>query len=141
MVPAVSDVGAFTAQVTLAPLLNWTNRENIANISRTAPLTVTWENGQPGSVVSIRGQSTVVNPSGNLTASFECVAPVEARSLTVPQSVLLALPRSDPGTTVDVLKPSTLTITNRAATPFYASGVTYAFILTTIGVMRTVSFL
>src|SRR6185312_7543658 len=65
------DVGAFTATLNLAALLNWTNPGAAANIDRSQPLHVTWTGGSPGSYVYIVGAS---GSGGARERIFDCVA-------------------------------------------------------------------
>jgi hypothetical protein len=49
---------------------------------------VTWSGGIPGTYVQIGGGSTIISTS----ATFLCIAPVEAGTFTIPSYVLLASP-------------------------------------------------
>jgi hypothetical protein len=90
------DVGAFTASLTLAPLMVWSNMDAITSsgVTRANGLTVTWTGGNPGTYVSISGNSTLVGGTSAEAANFVCLAPVGDGQFTVPAAVLLSLPPS-----------------------------------------------
>jgi hypothetical protein len=83
-----ADVKPFSVTVSdLSPLV-WTNQSSITAVDRTKPVTVTWSGGIPGTYVQIGGGSTIISTS----ATFLCIAPVEAGTFTIPSYVLLASP-------------------------------------------------
>ncbi len=86
-----TDVGPFKFNLTVPPPLTWTNFTSNNTISRSSPLTVNWTGGDPSLDVEISGSSGV-----NATAqvSFICRARVSDGSITVPVSILQALPVS-----------------------------------------------
>jgi hypothetical protein len=84
-----ADVGAFTSNLSLSPLLSWTNQAAVASVNRTQGITVTWTGGNPGTYVSITGTS---GSAAGAVAGFTCVAPVAAGQFFVPPYVLSALP-------------------------------------------------
>jgi uncharacterized protein (TIGR03437 family) len=86
------DVGPFTFQINVPPLLVWTNMSSITAIDRSQDLTITWNGGNPNGFISIMGNSNVVSATQAIIASFSCSAPVAAQQFTIPSSVLLALP-------------------------------------------------
>ncbi len=88
------DLGAFSTAFTLQPQLNWSNLAIISGsvIDRTQPLTVRWNGGDPDGFVDVL-VSTRINQNGvQLEVEADCAGPVSAGSLTVPPSVLLAMP-------------------------------------------------
>jgi hypothetical protein len=88
-----ADVKPFSVTVSdLSPLV-WTNQASITSVDRTKPVTVTWTGGIPGTYVQIGGGSTVISAS----ATFLCIAPVEAGQFTIPSYVLLASPAASGG--------------------------------------------
>jgi hypothetical protein len=84
-------VGAFTATINLTALPVWTNQSNLSTVNRANGLTVTWTGGAPNTYVQLFGESAT---DKNFTsgAAFACSAPATAGTLTVPPSVLQALP-------------------------------------------------
>ncbi len=84
------DVGPFTASLSYANPLSWTNMNAITTINRAQGVTVNWTGGAANTYVYISGSST----ANSVTASFTCYAPVSAGQFTVPSYVLLALPAS-----------------------------------------------
>jgi uncharacterized protein (TIGR03437 family) len=86
---AGTQVGAFTATVNFPnPVLSWTNQAAAASVNRSTGLTVNWDGGGAGTLVFIVGSSS----AGGLTGTFTCIAPVEAKTFSVPSYILLALP-------------------------------------------------
>jgi hypothetical protein len=84
------DVAAGNANFTVPQPLNWTNRDQIAPITRSSGFTVTWTGGDPSASVFIAGAG--VDLPTNSTAVFLCVAPPGASSFTVPADVLANVP-------------------------------------------------
>lgn len=92
-----SDIGPFTASVTVPGDFTWTNQDTIADpIPRSSPLTINWTGVTSGNVgitgttyTSLTGsttQNTIYNAS-----LFTCIAPAAAGTFTVPVSVLSQL--------------------------------------------------
>lgn len=93
-----SDVGPLTASLTIpSSAIAWSNHEALSTISRAQDLTVTWTGGASG-LVLIEGSSA--NPSTQAGAGFQCVAPANAGTFTVPAWVLSALPASAPASDI-----------------------------------------
>jgi hypothetical protein len=103
-------VQPFSVTVSDPSPLVWTNQSSITAVNRTQPLTVTWSGGIPGTYVQISGGSTIVSAS----ATFLCIAPVEAGTFTVPSYILLASPAASGGVNV---------INQSAPVTFAASGL------------------
>jgi uncharacterized protein (TIGR03437 family) len=111
-------VGPFTVGVDVATDLNWTNRLNLLEVTRSAGVTVTWTGGEPGTLMFITGTSSNVTLQGQITASkaFICFANQSAGTFTVPNSITTQMPVT---ATIDigmgfpptVLSPGTLSIT------------------------------
>lgn len=95
--PGGTDVGPFTASITLATPVTWTNMDSIALIDRTQPLPINWSGGGSSDLVSIIGMSgTFTGTAPNQTTSatiFICLANANPPngSFTVPTSVLSQL--------------------------------------------------
>ena len=93
-----ADVGAFKATVTVPNPITWSNKATVNTVPRNQPLTITWTGGAATGQVDVIGTSplavdtTTQNPIGG--ASFICVAPASAGTLTVPAAILSALPPS-----------------------------------------------
>jgi hypothetical protein len=121
-----ADVGAFTANVDLGPLLVWTNRSEATSVDRAAGLTVTWTGGDPDGVVQIVGSSTVGADAASLgIVAFNCFAPVSAGAFTIPPSVLLALPP----TPARALFPAELSVRSESKPGiFQASGLDFGLL-------------
>ncbi|HYM11761.1 MAG TPA: hypothetical protein VEU62_13580 [Bryobacterales bacterium] len=96
-----AQIGAFRATLTIPssqPV--WTNQDALSNIPRSQDLTVTWSGGASGGLVAVFGTSA--DPKTGAGASFECTAPADAGTVTVPAWVLSALPVSGTDPTVGV---------------------------------------
>ena len=107
---AGTDVGAFTSNLALSPLLSWTNQAAVATVSRAQGINVTWTGGNPGTYVFITGTSA---SSSGAAAGFTCVAPIGAGEFTVPPYILSALPTGK----------GAVELQNYAYTPLTASGL------------------
>ncbi len=111
------DVGKFTASISYANPLNWTNMSAVSTVVRANGQTVTWTGGANDSYVSISGTSS----SDTVSASFTCNAPAAAGQFTIPAYVLETLP---PGSVSLLLVPASLQVAN-LTTPrtFSATGI------------------
>ncbi len=107
------DVGAFTAALSLSPLLKWTNPTAAANINRSQPLHLTWTGGNPGSYVYIVGAS---GSGGARERIFECVSVADSGQFDVPAYILSAMPSGVGSVELD----------NGIFTPFSATGLDIA---------------
>jgi uncharacterized protein (TIGR03437 family) len=136
--PGGKDVGAFSAPLSLATPLNWTNQSQIAAINRAAGLTITWSGGDQKSTVAIFGGST--DQQSKNSGGFLCLAPVAAGTFTVPPNVLLDLPPTGPVTnienTIGALAVATLPLSNPAQfnAPGLASGLVFQTYVTAMAV-------
>jgi uncharacterized protein (TIGR03437 family) len=87
-------VGAFSAPLTIGAAPVWSNQGNLATINRAQGATVTWTGGSPNGVMLAQGD---VRGNG-LHVRFTCSSSAGPGQLTVPPSVLLAIPpTSAPG--------------------------------------------
>jgi uncharacterized protein (TIGR03437 family) len=93
--PGGTNVGAFNTSITLPPEVTWTNMSAASTVNRSQGLTITWSGGTPGTFVEIDG--TAPTTDGSLTQEFTCAAPASAGQMTVPPSVLLAMPAASNG--------------------------------------------
>jgi hypothetical protein len=92
-----TDVGPFKVNVTVPPALVWSNKASITTVPRSNPLTINWTGGGATGITYVVGISPLsIDASGTSLggAEFVCVAPSAAGTLTVPASVLSALPPS-----------------------------------------------
>jgi len=83
-----TDVNAFNVALNVPAPFALTNQAALASINRSQGATVTWTGGFPNGVMLVTGLSNT--PGGSV--SFYCYAPSSAGQLTVPPSILLALP-------------------------------------------------
>jgi uncharacterized protein (TIGR03437 family) len=115
-----SDVGPFTATLTLKTPLTWDNQDAITQVTRSQGVQVKWSGGDPAGVVNITG--FVFNTAGNdsYAGSFYCTAPVNARQFTVPPIVTLSLPAS---TTVGGTPSGSLAVGTGVSSTFTAPGI------------------
>jgi uncharacterized protein (TIGR03437 family) len=88
-----ADVGSFKFNITQPPAITWNNKPTAATISRSQDLKITWTGGDPASYVYVLGQSPI-DTANQTGAEFVCVAPNSDGGLTVPESILSALPPS-----------------------------------------------
>lgn len=82
------DVGSFKVAINVQTPLTLTNQAALSTITRSQGVTVTWSGGFPNGDVQIN--SGVGNQFG--TVRFFCHAPSSAGQLTIPPSILMALP-------------------------------------------------
>jgi len=94
-----ADVGAFTDSLKVPAPLSWTNQAAITAgpIVRGNPLTLTWTGGDPTSFAYIIGESVNPTTTGEVGASFYCIAPIGPGSFTIPGAVTLSLPATASG--------------------------------------------
>lgn len=92
--PGGKDVGSFTATITFPTPLTWSNESSISTVTESQGQLITWTGGANGTYVYISGSSTSTGATGAtpLSASFICLAPVNAGQFTIPSYVLQALP-------------------------------------------------
>ncbi len=126
------DVGPFTAALSVAAPVTWTNLSNLSTITRANGAAVNWSGGDPGTYVSITGTSFgSLNGSTEsfVAGAFVCTAPTSAGTFTIPSAVLLSLP---PSYTISgggiTISTSTLSLSNVSApVSFTATGLDYGY--------------
>ena len=126
--PGGADVGSFSGSIQVAPELEWTNRTSLTSVDRSRPLTVTWTGGEPSTLVTIQGTSTVIQGTSVSATSFQCYARNTERQFTVPVSVLSQLPASGRITAgaISLLQRGTLAIASvGVGTRLRATGIDY----------------
>lgn len=84
------DVGAFNANINLAPLITLTNASQLNTIDRVAGATVNWSGGDASQTVIIAGGST--DQSTGNSGGFFCLVPATAKSFQIPPSALADVP-------------------------------------------------
>src|SRR5581483_5131658 len=85
-----ADVGSFTATLNVPSAITWVNRNQITDIDRSQPLTVSWTGSGPNDVVGLVGVGADI--TSNSATAFACVAQPGTNSLTVPADVLSNVP-------------------------------------------------
>jgi hypothetical protein len=134
--PGGSDVGPFTANITLPQPLVWTNQASITTVNRASGQTVTWSGGDPAGYVQIQGTSFVGSTQATASfAIFTCTARTSDGTFNIPSYVLLSLPpsgsQSQGGVTIAI--PGTLSVGSVTATaPFTATGLDFAGVTGTV---------
>lgn len=82
------DAGAFQASLPSPAAFSVTNQTMLSSIDRTAGATVNWTGGPANGDVMVNA----VGPGPNGSINIYCHAPASAHQLTIPPSILLALP-------------------------------------------------
>ena len=84
-----ADLEAFVTSINFpSPILSWSNQSDSATVTRTSGQTYNWTGGAPGTFVIMSGSSA----SNQAQGSYSCIAPVEAKTFTVPPYILFGLP-------------------------------------------------
>lgn len=133
--PGGSEVGPFTASLRVPQPIVWTNQDQLsANpIIRSSGVTLNWTGGEASDIITIFGSTGV--PAGGTqanpifsTTTFICSARGDARTFTVPGSVLSQLPASTgsitdgTGVSILALQQSTASEQSRFTAPLRAGG-------------------
>jgi uncharacterized protein (TIGR03437 family) len=138
-----SDVGPFTATLTLKTPLTWDNQDAITQVTRSQGVQVKWSGGDPAGFVDITGG--VINTVGNDTyfGTFVCIAPVSAGQFTVPPIVTLSMPASTttsgaPG--AGSVPSGSLAVGTAVSTTFTAKGIDLGTISSSVLSFKNVSY-
>lgn len=92
--PGGADVGAHSQDLTIPNPLDWTNRSQITEITRSQGQTVTWT--PTSEEVMITGNSfQTITGSDTIGAGFFCLADGSAGSFPIPAAILQSLPVSN----------------------------------------------
>jgi uncharacterized protein (TIGR03437 family) len=86
------DVGGFRANMTIPGTFSWSNEGSIASVNRANNLQITWSNADPNGYVFVTG--TAADVTAKVGTAFFCMERGSAGRLTVPSSILLAMPVS-----------------------------------------------
>ncbi len=141
--PGGPDVGAFTGTIEVAPELLWTNRTSLLTVDRSQPLSITWSGGEPTTLVTIQGVSTVTQGNSASISSFQCFARNTDRQFTVPVSILsrmLASQRISAGAVSILLRGSLAIASVGTGTRMTATGMDYLTGGNQWGVAQTVEY-
>lgn len=141
--PGGADVGTFSGAIEVAPELVWTNRTSLTAVDRSQPVTFTWSGGEPTTLVTIEGVSTVAQGSTVSVTSFQCFARNTDRQFTVPVSVLsrmLASSRITAGSVSILIRGSLAIASVGIGTRMTASGIDYLTAGNQWGVAQTVEY-
>ncbi|MEO8130552.1 MAG: hypothetical protein ABI822_25855 [Bryobacteraceae bacterium] len=87
-----ADVGPIRASFSVSAALTWTNRNQIADVDRSQPLTINWTGAPAGQTVLIIGSNSDISLNSNVM--FVCTAEAAAGTFAVPSQILQALPAS-----------------------------------------------
>ncbi len=133
-----TDVGAFTAVLTNPAPINWTNKDAITSITRSAGQTITWTGGDANTQVLIGGTSSNGNAADSIGATFQCIAKATDGSFTIPATTLLSLP---PSVQVAGVEVSALYVAaNTAPVLFNASGLDYGIAVGVVETLKTLGY-
>jgi len=88
-----TDVGSFTATLNVPQAITWTNRDQLTEVNRSEPLTISWSGAGPSDIVGVVGFG--LDPPTNSGTAFACLAQPGASSFTVPADVLTNLPATE----------------------------------------------
>jgi uncharacterized protein (TIGR03437 family) len=124
------DVGGFNFNITVPPAFTWTNYGSINAVPRSQALTVNWTGGDPSWDVYLFGGSSVAD---NAIVTFECRAHDSDQTLTVPVSILQALPVSATtsgtplGSLSMIVEPSTPSFPSVTGLDLFTAGYTIEY--------------
>jgi uncharacterized protein (TIGR03437 family) len=117
-------VGTFTAQAAVPAAFVWNEMNTMTSVNRAQGVTVTWKNAAPNSFIQITGLSSATFGAIILQTSFNCTAPANAGTFTVPPAVTLSLPPT--AATVGFVSPAFLALANYTyPQPFTAPGTDF----------------
>ncbi|MGB6942487.1 MAG: hypothetical protein WBE37_08845 [Bryobacteraceae bacterium] len=118
-----TEIGPFTANITLPPAMTLVTPVNNATVTRSNGLTVTWTGGIANEYLQIEVNSPA-DASNQNGASAICTVAGNVGTLTIPAYVLLALPATPSGTSAGLVLSSVI------LSPFTATGMTIGAIQT-----------
>ncbi len=143
--PGGADVGAFTANLSVAQPLTWTNEDAITTVTRSQGQPVTWTGGDPAGIVTITGSSIVLGtaPDGSdsVGAIFTCTAKAADGQFTIPALVLSALPPSSSSSVGGISIPTgSLSVASGSFGNFTATGIDYGVISSSVSSSKGVTY-
>ncbi len=130
--PGGTDIGSFSGRIEIAPELVWTNRTSLETVDRASPITLTWSGGEPTTLVTLQGLSTIIRGTTVISASFQCWAKNTDGRFTIPASVMATLPAT--GT----IRGSLAIATVGRGTRITATGLDYGTLGSQFGVAQSV---
>ncbi len=126
MGPGGTDVGSFTARLSLSGPLTWTNKDAITAVDRTRDLTVTWNSDRTTGYVVAGGLSS--SHASGAVAMFLCGEKAAAGSFTIPSFVLSAMPADEGPALSGPPAPGYLFLAvHPLANTFTASGIDFGY--------------
>ena len=136
--PGGQDVGALNVALSAGQAVTWTNRAQLTEIDRHAPLAVAWVAEPGASTVAIIGGNYDVAADGS--GVFLCLAPAQAAAFQIPSEILSVLPPSRVGAAIPGGRLFVGAVPAQGVAEFQAAGLDrgLALFLNTSG--RTVSF-
>jgi len=141
--PGGADVGPFTAKITIAQPLTWTNKDSVNTVVRSNGQLVTWSGGDPNSIVEISGSSIELgtNPDGSDTVGgfFTCYAKDSDLQFDIPAVVLDFLPPSTSNPAIPIPTGS-LSLGTNQSNSFTATGLDKGFISSTVTDGKSVTY-
>jgi uncharacterized protein (TIGR03437 family) len=91
--PGGANVGPLNFQFPIAQPITWTNQASLMTtpVTRSNGLTISWTGGDAvNGYVDIQGFAA--NSTGTFLVGYDCSAPIQAGSFTIPPSILLRMP-------------------------------------------------
>jgi hypothetical protein len=133
-----ADVGAFQASIALGTPVVWTNRDQLATVSRASDLRLTWSGGDASKLILIAGAASDTNTKA--TAGFFCFVPAAPGQFTVPAALLGNLPNtsSSQGSALGALLVGSLP--SGSYPSFTASGLDVSLVIHATLDAKTVAF-
>ena len=126
-----ADVGAFVATLTIPQPLTWTNRDQIASVTRSQGVNVKWSGGDQSGIVNIVGTSSTKVGDATVTGTFLCTERASAGQFTVPPVVTASLPAGTAGT---------LGVQSRTTNRFTAPGIDIGQISSAVASMKNLAY-
>lgn len=122
----------------MPPPITWTNRDQLLNVNRSQPLTISWSGGADNDRVGIVGFGEDL--PGNASTAFICLSPPGASSFTIPPPILSNLPatHSNPLQSKSVIY--LVSVPGSALAPIQANGLNAGLAMFTYINGKTVVF-
>ena len=133
-----TDVGQIRATFPIASALVWTNKDQVASVDRTQPLSVNWTGAATGQTVLVIGSSADI-PT-NAKAMFVCTAQAAAGTLAIPSQILQSLPVSRTALTKSRASLYVGTVPLAAPSTFTATGLDLGVVMPVLLTGKDLSF-